>query len=577
MRTGKPPKKQTGRFVGQPSPAFFAALVLALLISAAPAVTAHEGHDLEPAQASGASRTQPRLAIDSEAYELVAVVEGARLVIYLDGFGDNSPVTDAQIMVTINEEIVAAESAGDGTYIAFSKLFERGGLVEFVFDIKAPNSDDLMIGKLSLVSAPAPNATVGLVPWYAQVFSAFRHGAEDHSWLMSLMLLSGLALGLAIKRRRHAHIVPIVMLTVSAFTLVAMSGAALADEGHQEETIRSAMAPGEPSRRLPDGRVFVPKSAQRILEVRTKVVKPQAIPKAAVLVGRVIANPNRSGLVQSITGGRVIAPDGGLPRMGQTVAKGDVLVSIEPPMTIADRTTISERMGEIEQGIAVAEAKLRRLRPLAERSVVPQSLIVETEAELEGLKRRREVVGNTRLAPEVLYAPIDGVVALSRVVAGQVVQAQDVLLQIVDPDSLWIEAYDYGDNDPAALKDASALGAGNVAMKLALQGWSRTLQQQATVLNFAISDKISSLRIGQPVTVTAQLGETTSGLVVDRDAIVRQGNGETIVWRHIEAEYFEAWPVRVEPFDATHVIVAAGLGHGDRIVVRGAELINQVR
>ena len=145
------------------------------------------------------------------------------------------------------------------------------------------------------------------------------------------------------------------------------------------------------------------------------------MPKAVVFVGRVIANPNRSGLVQSITGGRVIPPERGLPRMGQAIAKGDVLASIEPPMAIADRTTISERMGEIEQGIAVAEAKLRRLRTMAERSLVPQSLVVETEAELEGLQRRREVVRETRLAPEVLRAPIDGVVALSRVVAGQVV------------------------------------------------------------------------------------------------------------------------------------------------------------
>jgi RND family efflux transporter MFP subunit len=350
-----------------------------------------------------------------------------------------------------------------------------------------------------------------------------------------------------------------------------------AHEGHLEETAGPPAQPTDAPHRLPDGRIFVPKATQRILDVRTKLVKTQTIPKAAVFVGRIIANPNRSGLVQSITGGRVIAPEGGLARMGQLVKKGDALASVEPPMAIADRTTISERMGEIEQGIAVAEAKLRRLRAMAERSVVPQSLVVETEAELEGLRRRRDVVRETRLAPEVLRAPIDGVVGLSRVVAGQVVQAQDVLFQIVDPASLWIEAYDYGDNDPAALKDASAMGAGNVAMKLTLQGWSRTLQQQATVLNFAIADPAASLRIGQPVTVTAQRGENVTGVIIDRDAVVRGGNGETIIWRHGEPEYFEARAIRTEPFDATHVVVAAGLADGDRIVVRGAELVNQVR
>jgi cobalt-zinc-cadmium efflux system membrane fusion protein len=269
-------------------------------------------------------------------------------------------------------------------------------------------------------------------------------------------------------------------------------------------------------------------------------VNPKPIPKAEVFVGHVMADPNRSGLVQSITGGRVIAPERGLPRMGQPVAKGDVLASIESPMAIADRTTISERMGEIEQEIAVAEAKLRRLRTMAERGVGLQSLVVETEAELEGLHRRRDVVRETRLAPEVLRAPIDGVVAMSRVVAGQVVAAQDVLFQIVDPNSLWIEAYDYGEDDPAALEHATAIGGGNVAMKLSFQGWSRTLQQQATVLRFAISDPTASLRVGQPVTVTAQRGGTTIGVIIDRDAIVRGGNGESIVWRHVEPEYFEA-------------------------------------
>jgi membrane fusion protein, heavy metal efflux system len=555
------------------------ATVFVALVGCATATSAgaHEGHDLEAVAAPGGSRSQPRLATDSETYELVAVLEGRRLVIYLDGFEHNSPVTDAHITVSINDETAAAVPAADGTYSVVSKLFERGGLVEVVFDIKAPEGDDLLIGKLSLPAVGPTSATASPTSWYAQVIGAVRHGAEDHFRLMMLTLLAGLALGVGLQRRRRARMPPILVLVVPVLAAAAMSHPVRAHEGHLEETVAPATGSTDSPHRLPDGRIFAPKATQRILDVRTNVVKPQTIPKAAVFVGRIIANPNRSGLVQSITGGRVIAPDGGLPRMGQTVRKGDVLASIEAPMAIADRTTISERMGEIEQGIAVAEAKLRRLRAMAERSVVPQSLVVETEAELEGLRRRRDVVRDTRLAPEALRAPIDGVVGLSRVVAGQVVQAQDVLFQIVDPGSLWIEAYDYGDNDPATLKDASAMGAGNAAMKLTLQGWSRTLQQQATVMNFAISDPASSLRIGQPVTVTAQRGENTTGVIIDRDAVVRGGNGETIVWRHSEPEYFEARPVRTEPFDATHVVVAAGLADGERIVVRGAELINQIR
>src|SRR5205814_1390178 len=123
----------------------------------------------------------------------------------------------------------------------------------------------------------------------------------------------------------------------------------------------------------------------------------------------------------------------------------------------------------------------------------------------------------------------------------------------------------------------TAVGVGSNPMKLDFRGWGRTMQQQATVLQFSIANPPVSIRVGQPVTVNAQLDEAVSGVIVSRDAVVRGGNGEAIVWRHVEPEHFEARPVRTEPFDATRVLVTAGVTDGDRIVVRGAELINQIR
>jgi cobalt-zinc-cadmium efflux system membrane fusion protein len=549
-------------------------LAVALCLATVFAV-AHEGHDNEQAPAVATAPGLPRLVTASEAYELVAVLEGERLKIYLDRFEDNSPVADANITVTINDESTPAGTAGDGTYFVSSKKFGDRGLVELIFDIRAKEADDLLIGKLTLVGSIPGEGSSGSA-WYRRAWSYLRHGAEDHFVLVAFTLLMGLAIGRVLGNRR-VRALPILALLTLFPAMTVTDRPARAHEGHDHAEDASTAPPaGDTARRLPDGKVFVPKPTQRILDIRTVVAKTEMLHKAVVLVGRVIANPNRSGLVQSINGGRVVAPEQGLPRLGQAVTKGDVLGSVEPPMAMADRTTISERMGELEQLIAVAEAKLKRLRPMAERGVAPQGLVVETEAELDGLYRRREAVRDTRIAPEILRAPTDGVVAMTRVVAGQVIQAQDVLFQIVDPNSLWVEAYDYSDNDPATLTHATAAGPTNVAMKLGFQGWGRTLQQQATVLQFAISAPPLSIRVGQPVTVTAQRDETTSGVIVERDAIVRGGNGESIVWRHAGPEFFEPLRIRTEPFDATRVLVAAGIAEGDRIVVRGAELINQI-
>jgi cobalt-zinc-cadmium efflux system membrane fusion protein len=323
--------------------------------------------------------------------------------------------------------------------------------------------------------------------------------------------------------------------------------------------------------------VFVPKPSQRLLNVRTTVTTVEEAQRAVNLIGRVIADPNRSGLVQSINGGRIIAPPGGLPRLGQAVQKGDVLALVEQAVPQADRTTISERVGEIEQEIAVAETKLRRARQLAERSAAPVSQVTDVETELEGLRRRREIVRQTRVEHETLRAPIDGTVAAARVVAGQVVSSQDVIFQIVDPKGLWVEALVYGEVDPARVTGASAVAVDGTPLKLTFQGFSRALQQQATVMQFALETPPANLAVGQPVTVVARNGAPVSGIIMPRDAVVRGGNGETVVWRFTDPERFEARPVRTEPFDATRLVIRGGVEPGERVVVRGAELINQIR
>ncbi|TIR85998.1 MAG: hypothetical protein E5X19_26750, partial [Mesorhizobium sp.] len=92
---------------------------------------------------------------------------------------------------------------------------------------------------------------------------------------------------------------------------------------------------------MSDGGVFLPKPSQRLLSIRTVVAKPEQAQSAVTLVGRIVADPNRSGLVQSINGGRIMVAGGALPRLGQTVSKGEVLALVEQAMSQADRSSLS--------------------------------------------------------------------------------------------------------------------------------------------------------------------------------------------------------------------------------------------
>lgn len=268
--------------------------------------------------------------------------------------------------------------------------------------------------------------------------------------------------------------------------------------------------------------------------------------------------------------------DRGMPTIGQQVRKGEVLAHVERPIIQADQATVFERMGDIEQQIALAEAKLVRARKLVEGGAGTRVSVSDLEIELEGLRRRRKTVNDIRTQPEILRAPADGVIASSRVAAGQVVGAQDVLFQIVDPKSLWVEALSF-DASAEALPQSSALTTDGETLKLAPKGASRALQQQATVVHYAIENPPTSLRVGQPVTVLSPSGSNAQGIVLPRSSLVKAGNGEAVVWRHVDPERFEPRPVRIEPLDATRIIVRAGITEGDRVVVRGADLINQIR
>jgi membrane fusion protein, heavy metal efflux system len=542
-----------------------AALGVCLSLFTSAPVSAHEGHDHGDAEKAAVIGTAfPRVFARSDLYEIVGILKDGQWSITIDDARTNAPVTDARLQVTIGDgQAVDATSTGGGAFSVPQKTTLRGS-ADVIFAVTARTGDDLLVDTFA---PPAETPTV-----LAQSSTVVGSMPAFAVLLLAALLLG--AASLALRTRRGS------LASVSAFaSALCIAGAVIAVVWTPRSNSAVAATPmvSDAPRRLPDGSAFAAKPTQRLLDVRTEATQPTTARPASQLIGRVIADPNRSSIVQSIYGGRILAGETALPRIGQAVSKGDILVQIEPYLPVADRTTISEKEGEIDQLIAVAETKLRRLRPLASGNAVPMAQIYDLETELEGLRTRRETVRTLRADREILRAPTDGIITSTNVVPGQVIQPQDVLVQIADPKGVWIEAFAYGDGAQTAPVEATAMGASGQSFKLAYLGTSRALRQHASVVHFAIPEPPAGLNIGQPVTVLVQSGQPTTGFVFPRDAIVTNSSGENIVWLHVAPERFEPRPVRILPVDAARVLVAAGLNEGDRVVVRGADLINQVR
>jgi hypothetical protein len=108
-------------------------------------------------------------------------------------------------------------------------------------------------------------------------------------------------------------------------------------------------------------------------------------------------------------------------------------------------------------------------------------------------------------------------------------------------------------------------------------GRSRALQNQYAILQFEIVEPTAALNAGAPVTVIAANGEPVTGIVLPRAALAQAPNGQTVVFTHKEPEIFVPRAVRTEPFDADSVLVMGGIAEGEKVVVRNAPLLNQVR
>jgi membrane fusion protein, heavy metal efflux system len=544
---------------------------------------AHEGHDHGDKPTAEGVLSSPRVVAVSESYQFVGIVEGEVLVVYLDRAVDNEPITTATVEVTLDGRSFKAEPQTNGTYEVTAPALKAPGQIEVLVNIADGDATDLLVGSLVIAANQAAAASSpGFWPRMLQLVTGGRSGqVMDGSGAgpraaHGLLLAAGAIIVVAgfVGFRRWRRHTAAVLVCVALSAAVAATGHA--HDGHDHGADVRASSGNSPQRR-PDGTIFLPKPSQRLLEVRTSVLKQQTATRAVRLAGRVAANPNFSGVVQSTISGRYEAPASGLPPLGARVKAGDLLGRVTPSFASIDSSDMAQTLGDIEQKLSIARAKLARQEHLLRTNVVASALVDETRMEVDGLVKRRSDLLAARVRTEELHAPVDGVIAASRAVSGQVVASADKLFEIIDPTRVLIEALVFDQIDPDAVREATAVVPGEAGIDLRVLGRSRALQQQYVLMQFEVVGKAAPLSVGLPVTVIARAGAPVSGLFVPRAALAQAPNGQTVVFEHREPEVFVPRAVRTEPFDNETVLVTGGLEAGTKIVVRSAPLVNQVR
>ena len=137
----------------------------------------------------------PRFSTETEQFELLGVLQGKVLTLYLDQFATNAPVSKAQIELESGTWKGVATEVSPAVYAVPVELLAQPGKHPLTVTVQVGDEADLMnatleVGPAVLTGAPAKSARFGVAPAWG--------------WGAAVLSLAGLG-WLLLRRRRSTH------------------------------------------------------------------------------------------------------------------------------------------------------------------------------------------------------------------------------------------------------------------------------------------------------------------------------------------------------------------------------------
>lgn len=121
-----------------------------LLFLAPLASQAGDGHDHGEAPAANAGPASPRFTASSELFELVGVVSGQQITLYLDHADSNAPVKEAQLEIEIGGSKLKPTQHAEGAFKLTLAEALKPGLTAVTATVTTPADADLLAGEIDV-------------------------------------------------------------------------------------------------------------------------------------------------------------------------------------------------------------------------------------------------------------------------------------------------------------------------------------------------------------------------------------------------------------------------------------------
>ncbi len=334
---------------------------------------------------------------------------------------------------------------------------------------------------------------------------------------------------------------------------------------------------GDTPTRRPDGSVFLPITLQRMIGMQSEITRVEQLAATQEIAGRIVTSRDVGALIQASQGGVIEAANGEIPRVGMRVTTGQLLAYQRPVIDAARQVEINAKIADLKGLIDMGEQRIARLKEVY-LIRYRQSKIDAVDAEVNNYRRQLQIYQSLMTERVEIRARSTGIISRVNFVAGQIVEPQTTLFEVVDPTRLWVEAAAFDPGLASDIASAAAVTSDGRVLRLHFTGGGLMLQNQAVPLQFDILGEVSDLQVGKPVTVIVERQHTRSARIrLPRAAVLHSPTGETMVWQRLSAEDFIARPVNAEPLDGNDVVITSGLTANMRIVTAASEMLSQVR
>ena len=349
----------------------------------------------------------------------------------------------------------------------------------------------------------------------------------------------------------------------------AATAAATASEG-KAESGEAAPAAKPQSVKIAD--------AQRQFLVIETVGAPQATDSLA-LPGRVTFRPQAQAAVGATTAGRVVAV---LVQGGQVVKAGTPMVTIESADASAARATLDQATTRL----GVAESYFKRQVEMVEKGVgleferhEAEARLKEARAELGRARGAVDLIGAGQGIQVTVRAPVNGVVMAIRTSVGAgVAPGGDPLVELGDPGQLQLVAQ-------VAESDLSRIGVGQEAdveipalsLRVAarVESFSPRVDPESRRMQvyLAMGSRPAALRSGMLAQISLRV-KSEEGVSVPASAVLIKEGKRRVVYLAREDGGFESREVKTGRNQDGKVVILQGLVAGEKVVVRGAVLLD---